>query len=227
MRCEATVTFKRRQTGNDSSMTCKQCGADVDAGAAFCQACGATLHPSTPEPAGVKTKSGSEASVVADDAEQVLWEGRFSHRAMIGGWIAAAAITLAVFIIAAMSSLSGQGWLLALLLIAIVWFVILVRLVYRRMGIHYLLTNQRLIHERGILWRRTDRIEAIDVDDVQFSQGPIERLAGVGTIHVISSDQSTPQFDLVGIEDVSRVATLIDEVRRKERRKRAVHIESL
>jgi membrane protein YdbS with pleckstrin-like domain len=146
---------------------------------------------------------------------------------MIGGWIAAATVTLAVLIIAAMSSLSGQGWLMALVLMAVVWLVVLVQLLYRRMSIHYLLTNQRLIHERGILWHRTDRIEAIDVDDVQFSQGPIERLAGVGTIHIISSDQSTPQFDLVGIEDVSRVATLIDDVRRKERRKRAVHIESL
>ncbi len=208
-------------------MTCKQCGADVDAGAAFCQECGATLHPSTPKAVGVKTKTGSGVRGDADDAEQILWEGRFSHRAMIGSWIAAATMTLAVLIIAAMSSLSGQGWLMALLLIAAVWLIVLVRLLYRRMSIHYLLTNQRLVHERGILWRRTDRIEAIDVDDVQFRQGPIERLAGVGTIHVISSDQSTPQFDLVGIEDVSRVATLIDDVRRKERRKRAVHIESL
>jgi len=37
-------------------------------------------------------------------------------------------------------------------------------LVYRRMGVHYRLTNLRFFHERGVLTRVTDRIEVIDMD---------------------------------------------------------------
>jgi membrane protein YdbS with pleckstrin-like domain len=208
-------------------MKCQQCGAEVVPGAAFCQACGAPLSQAAPKATAVKKPLGAAAAVEPDESEQVLWEGRFSKLPMLGGWVAAGAFTLAVLIFGWAASLTGPQWFWALAAIAVAWIGMLLRLVYRQFRIRYTLTNQRLIHERGLLWRQMDRIEAIDVDDVQFVQGPIERLVGVGTIHVISSDQSTPQFNLVGIEDVRRVATLIDDVRRKERRKRAVHIESV
>jgi hypothetical protein len=52
-------------------------------------------------------------------------------------------------------------------------------------------------------------------------------MLGVGTVRITSSDRSTPEFVLVGIEDVRKVAVLIDEARRNERRKRGVHIESI
>jgi membrane protein YdbS with pleckstrin-like domain len=208
-------------------MKCQQCGAEVVPGAAFCQACGAPLPKTAPKGPAVKKPLGAAAAVEPDEPEQVLWEGRFSKLAMLGGWVAAGAFTLAVLIFGWAASLTGPQWFWALAAIAVAWIGMLLRLVYRQFSIRYTLTNQRLIHERGLLWRQMDRIEPIDVDDVQFVQGPIERLVGVGTIHVISSDQSTPQFNLVGIEDVRRVATLIDDVRRKERRKRAVHIESV
>jgi hypothetical protein len=77
------------------------------------------------------------------------------------------------------------------------------------------------------LWRETDRIEAIDIDDVSFSQGPVERMLGVGSIRILSSDQSHPTMDLPGIENVRAVASLIDEVRRQERRKRGLYVESV
>ena len=53
-------------------------------------------------------------------------------------------------------------------------------------------------------------------------------MLGIGTVRIASSDQSTPEFLLVGIEDVrKRGRRMIDEARRKERRKRGVHIESV
>jgi membrane protein YdbS with pleckstrin-like domain len=83
------------------------------------------------------------------------------------------------------------------------------------------------MHERGLLWRRQDRIETIDIDDVAVEQGPIARMLGVGTVRLTSSDRSTPEFLLAGIEDVRNVATMIDNARRTERRKRGLHIESI
>ena len=50
---------------------------------------------------------------------------------------------------------------------------------------------------------------------------------GVGSIKISSSDRSHPELVLLGIEDVKNIADTIDDVRRKERRRRGLHIESI
>jgi len=133
----------------------------------------------------------------------------------------------------------------------LIWLVGAVVYGLRRFGVHYELTSQRFIHQTGILTRDTDRIEVIDIDDVSFTQGPVQRVFGVGRItvtssdrshpllHMIgrvfgvgritvtSSDRSHPLLHMIGIADVKSVAGLIDDVRRKERRRRSLHIEAI
>lgn len=215
-------------------MKCMRCGTEVPLDAAFCPKCGTALAPSTSSvapsrPLPPKLSVGSTASAIADadDVEETLWEGRFSKLAMVGEWLVAGLLTLALLIAGAIAGFSGEFWFYASLGVGVVWLLLVGRLVYRQLSLQYTMTNQRLIHEHGILWRQIDRIEAIDIDDVTFTQGPVERMLGIGTIQIASSDRTTPTFNLVGIEDVRGVANLIDEVRRTERRKRAIHIESV
>ena len=210
-------------------MKCKQCGAEAPNGAAFCQACGAPLTAAVAPQASPQQRLTPSRLANADpeDPEAVLWEGRFSKLAMIGSWIGAGLFTAAVVVAGLLMSFEGQAWTYAMLVIAAVWVALVLRLLYQQFSIRYSMTNQRLIHEHGLLWRQTDRIEAIDIDDVSVTQGPVARMVSVGNIKIVSSDQSTPLFYLVGIDDARDVATMIDEVRRKERRKRGVHIESV
>ena len=100
-------------------------------------------------------------------------------------------------------------------------------LAYRRLSVKYRLTNQRLFHEAGILRRVTDRIEIIDVDDVTVEQGIVERMLGVGTIRVTSSDRTSPELHMPGIDHVKEVADTIDQARRAERQRRGLFIESV
>ena len=95
-----------------------------------------------------------------------------------------------------------------------------------RLSVDYTLTNQRFIHQVGFLRRVSNRVEVIDIDDVQYEQGLFERMFGVGTIKVLSSDVSDPKLWLKGIDDVQRVANLIDNARRDERRKRGLYVVS-
>ena len=67
------------------------------------------------------------------------------------------------------------------------------QLAYRKLTCKYRLTSQRFIHESGLLKRVTDRIEVIDIDDVSFEQRIVERIVGVGTVKVKSSDRSHPE----------------------------------
>ena len=67
----------------------------------------------------------------------------------------------------------------------------------------------------------------IDIDDVTFEQGLVQRMVNVGTIKISSSDRTHPELTLRGIEGVQEVADTIDDVRRKERRRRGLHIEAI
>jgi membrane protein YdbS with pleckstrin-like domain len=209
-------------------MNCPDCNAETIDEATFCHQCGAKLGGNAPV-ASPRQKMQAAARGDADDdtPERELWQGSFSKLGMIGSWAAGALFTVALLLTAAFASFSGSAWMYSLGLILLVWVALGIRLLYLQLSRHYYLTNQKFTHERGLLWRQIDRIEAIDIDDVSFTQGPVERMLGVGTIRVQSSDMSHPKMELPGIENVRAVASLIDEVRRQERRKRGLYVESV
>ena len=112
-------------------------------------------------------------------------------------------------------------------IVAFVWVGLAILLFLQRLNVHYELTDQRLIHRSGILLRKTNRIELIDMDDVSHEQGLIERMFDVGTIEISSSDRSDPVIQLPGISSVEEIAMLIDDARRRERIRRGIHIEQI
>lgn len=169
----------------------------------------------------------SKQSGPEGDAEDALWHGSYSHLAMIGSWIAGAVMTVALVVLGLLANAPGSGWLWILIGIGVMWLAMAAWYGYRRLSIHYRLSTQRLVTESGLLWRTVDRVELIDVDDVTYRQGPVERLLGTGTILVSSSDRTTPELELPGIENVRDVADAIDDARRAERRSRGLHIEAV
>lgn len=209
-------------------MICPSCNAEVLEDAVFCHHCGARLDGQPHEPTPLERfKAAIPNDNEEDEEERELWQGSYSKLSMIGSWIGAAVFSMVLIIVAVAVGFGGRGWTIALGLILLLWLVLILRLLYLQLSRHYYLSNQRFVHEEGLLWREINRVEAIDIDDVTFVQGPIERFLGVGTVRVISSDQSHPEIDMPGIENVRAVASLIDETRRQERRKRGLHIESI
>ncbi len=210
-------------------MKCARCDASVPAEAAFCSQCGQPVEPESDAPRRSSTSSGVAArGKDIDDEERELWQGTFSGKGMINYWIVAA---LATVIVPAMGFAagfdSGPQWLGLFAIVVVLWIVLGCLLVYQKLNVHYVLTTQRLIHKSGILIRHSHRVEVIDFDDVSYRQGIIERLLGVGTIEITSSDRSDPHLLLPGIDEVHRVANLMDEARREERLRRGLHIEAV
>jgi uncharacterized membrane protein YdbT with pleckstrin-like domain len=145
--------------------------------------------------------------------------------AMLGSAVLLAVASIALVVVAVIYEVPTLT--ISLILIAVAWLILGVIYAARRFGISYELTTQRFIHQKGLLSRRTDRIEVIDIDDVSFFQGPVQRILGIGTIDIASSDQSHPHLKMPGIADVKGVAGLIDDVRRKERKSRSLHIQTM
>jgi len=177
---------------------------------------------------GLRRLNPARSAIASLPVEKELWQGSYSPKDMAGPFLLAALASIAAVVTAAVwGELGGAGWLWLILAIAAVWIALGLQLAYRRLSIRYRLTDQRFFHEHGILTRVVDRIEVIDMDDITFEQGLVDRFFGVGTIKVSSSDVTHPMLLITGIDDVQKVAGLIDNARRAERLRRGLHIESV
>ncbi|NUQ62813.1 MAG: PH domain-containing protein [Pirellulales bacterium] len=223
-------------------MNCPSCGTEVVADSIYCHQCGERVtsgtQPAEPSGAGsapavspATQPAGLPGAVrtprpANDDVEKELWVGRYSAKDMIGIWALDALVTIAL----AAAGFHFQQpvlWWAVLGAVVCMWGYPFVLLLYRRLSVRYRLTTQRFFHEQGILRHVTDRIEVIDMDDISSEQSILQRLVNVGRIRIASSDRSHPELVLNGIEDVRRVATMMDDARRAERMRRGLHIEAV
>jgi membrane protein YdbS with pleckstrin-like domain len=170
-------------------------------------------------------QANQKRSPAEDETEQTLWKGGYSAKAMLGTWLVVLALSIALIVVSLMYQIPTLG--ITAGIIAALWLVVAGIYAYRRLAFHYELTTQRFIHQVGVLSRKTDRIEVIDIDDVSFFQGPVQRLLGIGTIDITGSDRTHPRLQMKGIADVKTVAGMIDDIRRKERKRRSLHIQSM
>jgi len=211
-------------------MECKKCGATAPAESAFCPKCGAALADARAA-AAADVPSGTQRVVSAargrggSPAEEELWVGAYSAKAMAGTFAAAGALTLLAAIVCIF--FGPPGWIAFLFAAVLVWGGLGLLYWYRRVTVRYRLTSYRFFHETGLLSRVVNRLEVIDIDDVTVRQGFIERMFDVGTIRVTSSDKTHPELDLPGIDQAKQVADMIDGARRAERHRRGLHIESI
>jgi uncharacterized membrane protein YdbT with pleckstrin-like domain len=176
---------------------------------------------------GAKTSAPSSAPRrrgPVDVAEETLWEGTFSPKAMLGVEVGAGFASLVLLVLAFLYASGVWFWLL-LGAIVVLWLAVAARYAVRRLGIHYKLTNQMFYHRRGVLTRVTDRIELIEIHDVTYTQGIFDRMVNVGRIRIDSNDRTHPHFYLIGVEDVDTVVQLIDKARRAEQVRRGRRID--
>lgn len=230
-------------------MRCHACGTEVVETGVYCHKCGARLDvadPSTaspdapgaeaaggfgPEEGAATPRERFEEAIAArrnaaEEPEKPLWEGTYSSKAMFGTWTACGAISIALLVGALWFRHAWFSYVVALAIL-LLWLYAAVNFAYRRLSVRYRLTSKRFFHEKGILRHVTDRIEVIDMDDIAFEQSIIDRIVGVGTIRITSSDRTDPILVIPGIENVKEVAGLIDEARLNERMRRGLHIESI
>jgi uncharacterized membrane protein YdbT with pleckstrin-like domain len=101
------------------------------------------------------------------------------------------------------------------------------KLLLRIAGRRYWLTTDRLFIERGILSRTTDQTELIRVDDVRVHKTLADRIFGLGTVQVLSTDITDRAAALEGVLGVDELAEQVRSRMRALRSKSSLFIESL
>ncbi|MBD3733111.1 MAG: PH domain-containing protein [Sphingopyxis sp.] len=105
------------------------------------------------------------------------------------------------------------GWLTLLLCLVGVGFLIVLVQWIRNLDMTYEVTEDRLILRKGIFVKSVDEIELYRVKDVRMDFTLINQWAGIGTISIDSSDETTREGALV-MPHIDRAAERREELRR-------------
>jgi membrane protein YdbS with pleckstrin-like domain len=202
-------------------VTCPDCGHQVSTAATVCPQCNRPLAPQISAPA-----------AVAASAEEVVWQGRPSLKAMLVEIAITVffAIALPIFATLAfdplLSLLVGLGGparellepnrptikLAVMTLVAVVVGLRVVKLGWHAAVLRshrYRVSNQRIVVESGALSRRIDEVDMRTVEDIEFQQRFLERLLGIGEIVVVAADKRMSRFRLLGVENPRELRELI------------------
>jgi membrane protein YdbS with pleckstrin-like domain len=179
-----------------------------------------------------------------EDTPSVLWSGRPSLLALAGMFLKAGCF-IALCWVVYRYPVTGilrylpkirvrpeqlvqiEGWLdagaLALALLAamtLAWKAIALK------SIHYEVTPDRIEWARGVFDRHVDNIDMFRVVDLKLRRSLLECFLGIGTVILITSDESDPEFEFV---KVSRCRPLYDALKEAglnaDKKRNVIHVE--
>ena len=137
-----------------------------------------------------------------DDNEEVYFEGSPCRRSRLGRimlCLAIGALLLATPVI--LGHLAGQVSIWAILGLCLAGILVPCVPLLMLRTTRYRITNYRIDYERGVLGKNIDTLELWHVEDIKFHQSLMDRILGIGTITVISHDESTPVLPMEGLPD--------------------------
>lgn len=111
------------------------------------------------------------------------------------------------------------------------WFVLCIFVItipwaiWKWLGVRamrYTITTQRIRVKSGVLSQSVDEIEMYRVKDTELTRSLIQRILGLGTVTVHSSDETTPKLDISDISDAEGLRERLRESVEAVRRARGV-----
>jgi membrane protein YdbS with pleckstrin-like domain len=167
------------------------------------------------------------------EGEEVVWEATYSLRNFLGRLLVWSVITVGWFVMAIYTwGYDYSGLLVPTvitgIILAIVWVRLVTRILQAKLGHFYRLTTRRLFISTGVVSRERDQMELLRVKDVYTKQQSLlDRMLGLGTVVVVSSDKNLPTYYLPGVSDPKRVMDLIWHHARAEQDQRNVRVEGV
>lgn len=139
--------------------------------------------------------------------EEVIYEGHPSWRSTIAFYLKGLLIAVVVGVIVWLAWDKGLGvaaFAIVLGLSILVGFV-------RRYFIVYTITNQRLRIQRGIVARDVQQTQIDRVQNVNTSQGVIQRILQVGTVDFDTAGTGDSDFKFIGVNNPEKVVVAVDQ----------------
>ena len=225
---------------------CLFCAETIQARAIKCRFCGEFLNSDKAKAmiADLESDSQSSEDEEANDDDNVLFAARPSllgmAPAMVKGlfFIVLAGLLIRLPLENMVNELLGLGLTESQSLtvggyrfiggfgLGLIVVLILVMKMVRLKMTYYEVTPERVEWSRGILDRRVDNIDMFRVIDLKMRRSVIDCIFGLGTVGLITTDKSDPEFEF---EKVHRPRELYDVIKKAsleaDRRTGVVHLE--
>ncbi len=145
--------------------------------------------------------------------EQVFFHGHPSWRSILGFYIKGLVLAILAGAIAGVVTRIVNhhvqvGWVVAAVLV--VFVVVLVAGLLKRIATTYTITNQRLTIHQGILSREMHETRLERVQNVNAKQSLLERMLRVGTVDFDTAAEAGFDFRFVGVSGPREIVRTVD-----------------
>jgi len=231
-----TITFNQPKT-----KLCPFCGESIQARAVKCRYCAEFLN--TDEAKALESEPRNKPPT-ADGRSDILFTARPSLWALApavirGSLFLGLAVFLIYFPLELLPSLkfneqitTGQLQLLreyrligGIGLAVLVTLIIFIKVLNLKM-IYYEVTADRIEWSRGIFDRRVDNLDMFRIIDLKLRRSLLDCIVGIGTIGLITTDKTDPEFNFRKVKNPRRLYNLIKTAALDADRKNSViHLE--
>lgn len=217
-----------------NAIKCRFCGEFLTA--ERCQAA-AKLCANQAEP---NSEDETDESTAEEAESDLLWSGRPSILALAGTAARSIAMIALCWVVyhypvtqlvthipktnvPAAQLTSIENWIdLAALSLIVVAFLVLVWKIASLKSICYEVTPDRIEWSRGIFDRHVDNIDMFRVVDLKLRRSLVECLLGIGTVVLITKDESDPEFKFVKVRRSRHLYDTLKDANIKADKKRNV-----
>jgi uncharacterized membrane protein YdbT with pleckstrin-like domain len=144
--------------------------------------------------------------------EEIVFEGRPVWRSTLAFYIKGFVGALVVAIVAA---IAGVATALAIAIWLVLFALVVLVGLIRRLATRYSITNQRLRIERGILSKHVQQTRIERVQNVNTRQSFVERVLRVGTVDFDTAGTDDSDFTFVGVGSPHAVVEAVDRAQRE------------
>jgi uncharacterized membrane protein YdbT with pleckstrin-like domain len=148
-----------------------------------------------------------------EPGENIFFHGHPSWRSMLAFYLRGLALAIVAGVIAGLVTRAAHGsvqvgWVAAAVLV--VFVVVLIWGLIRRIATTYTITNRRLTIRSGLLSREMHECRLERVQNVNSRQRVLERMLGIGTVDFDTAAGAAYDFTFRGVEDPGGIVRTVN-----------------